>query len=411
VICRRLLLAYLAFLLLSHTVLSLSVPTYISFQGKLSNSSSGNPYYPASLRVNITNQTQLSQVEWGPYEFADATDSQGVFDIILGAADQLNLTPGWQYQLVVEVDLDSTTFTTADLTFGDLNPSGDSILVTGGGPATAAQLLMTDNTTTVQVHDHSGGGAGVTVLGPATGWLNVTNDLYVATGISLAGDYRTAWPSGGGVGSVAWIDVGSVLNLNDSVAYVANVTHLMVVSDANLSGDVSLLSGGFSGCGKLYTDTDGKVACGTDATGPGGSADVPYWVDASGHITSNVSINQGNVNVTGNLTLSDRLQSTGSTASGAYAIALGAVNTASGAYSVAVGNDVLATADRAFAFGKSFTNSETNSFAVGFDGTTVIINSTKVVIQDDKVFCFDSDCTVCMYYNNTHLVQESPCTK
>jgi len=407
---RRLSLASLIMLLLINCALSLPVPTYISFQGKLSNSTSGDAYYPASLRVNITNQSQLSQVEWGPYDFDDATDSQGVFDVVLGAANQLNLTPGWQYQLVVEVDLDETSFTAADLTFGDLDPSGDSILVTGGGPASAAELLMTDNTTTVQLHDHSGGGKGLTVLGPTSGWLNVSDKFHVATGISLAGDYRTAWPSGGGSGDASWIDAGTVLNLNASVATVANVTHLKVVSTSNLSGDVNILAAGFTSCGKLYTDTNGKVACGTDSGGPGGSADVPFWISANSQITSNASINGGNVNVTGNLTVSQRIRSTGSTASGAYAIALGAVNTASGAYSVAIGNNVLATADNAFALGGDFTNAEADSLAVGFGAATLKVNATDVVVQDDKVLCFDSACTVCMYYNGTHLVQESPCS-
>lgn len=361
-ICRKLLLASLALILFSHSVVSLSVPTYISFQGKLSNSSSGDPYYPASLRVNITNQTELDQVEWGPYVFADATDSQGVFDIILGAADQLNLTPGWQYQLVVEVDLDSSTFSTTDLSFGDLNPAGDSILVTGGGPATAAQLLMTDNSTTVQVHDHSGGGAGVTVLGPSSGWLNVSDDF--------------------GVGGDFTVD-GQNLYLRHT---------------------------DFTNCGKLYTVSN-QIACGVDATGGAGSADIPYWIDVNSVITSNASINQGNVNVTGNLSISDRLMGAGGIASGKDAIAWGSASTATGDYSIAMGYDVQATATGAFVFGDSISNSESYSIAFGIASTALIINETKVVIQDDKVLCFDTDCTVCQYYNNTHLVTESPCTK
>ncbi|MFH0863418.1 MAG: hypothetical protein V1875_10395 [Candidatus Altiarchaeota archaeon] len=147
---RGIILTYLTLLLLSQCVLSLKIPTYISFQGKLSNSSNGDAYYPASVRLTITNQSQLTQAEWGPYTYNDVTDSQGVFSIVLGRANQLNLTPGWQYQLKAEVDINSATFNTADLTFGDLNPSGDSIIITGGGPKDASEILTTDNVTTVQ---------------------------------------------------------------------------------------------------------------------------------------------------------------------------------------------------------------------------------------------------------------------
>jgi hypothetical protein len=256
---RAWILALVLFSLSAQPVLSLEIPTFISFQGKLANSTSGTPYNPASVRITLTNQSQPSQVVWGPHVYNDVTDSQGVFDIILGKADALSLTPGWQYNLIAEVDINSAAFGAADLTFGDDNPSGDIILVTGGGPATAAQLLMADNSTTVQ---------------------------QAIEGI-------------GGAGSAAWIDVGTVLNLNSSVASVLNVSS-MTAEEVNVSGSVNLPLPAFNNCGKLYTDTGGRVACGVDA---GSGADSVLWVVEAGGIMSNQSIMGGNVNVTGNITL------------------------------------------------------------------------------------------------------------
>lgn len=264
----------LTLVLLTHYALSLDVPTFISFQGKLSNFSSGEAYSTASLRINVTNESNTDQVVWGPYDFDDVTDSQGVFDIVLGKTNELNLTPGWQYQVVVEVDLDSATFSSADLTFGDLSPAGDSILITGGGPANAGQLLMEDNTTTVQSAIESASGS-----------------------------------------SVGWTDVGSVLDLNDSVATAVNITQLLLgpssadagVGGLNMSGNLFvygqnnyLMHGDFADCGKLYT-VSGKITCGTDSSGGGSSA---AWIDMGSYLTLNSSV-ASYLNVSGQVVVGD----------------------------------------------------------------------------------------------------------
>ncbi|MFH1055936.1 MAG: hypothetical protein V1744_07595, partial [Candidatus Altiarchaeota archaeon] len=373
----KLLLASLTLLLLTQTVLSLKVPTFVSFQGKLSNSTSGEAYNPASLMINITNQSQLEQVEWGSFFFNDTTDEQGVFDIILGKRDQLNLTPGWQYQLVVAVDLASTSYEGADLYFGDLDPAGDSILITGGGPATAAELIMTDNLTTVQDHDHSGGGKGVTILGPAAEWLNVSNNLYVTTGIKLGDDiYRTTWPegtaytaaAGGGLeltgtafhlmtgcddgqllknqsggwecdnddGGTAYaagmglvlasttfsINASIVMNksgtltgggwcMYDDVNEVINCDSAPIPYTAQVEGGLALDDLAFRvrtcSVGQVVKNQTGGWVCAADETGGGENSTL--WQKYAGlAITSNQSVEGGNVNVTGNMTVGGYLR-------------------------------------------------------------------------------------------------------
>ena len=126
-----------------------SVPTFISYQGKLTNSSNGDPITTASLKVNITSLNNLSDVVWN-FTFNNAVDQYGIFDLVLGRNATLNLIPGRDYQLVVMVDLGSATHATDDVVYGDLSPSGDNIVVNGGGPSDASELLTTDNITTVQ---------------------------------------------------------------------------------------------------------------------------------------------------------------------------------------------------------------------------------------------------------------------
>jgi len=374
---RHIILATAVLIILSQCALSLKVPTYISFQGKLSNSTSGQAYYPASIRVNITNQSQLTQVEWGPYTFNNVTDSQGVFSQVLGKDNQLNLTPGWQYQLVVEVDLNSETFTTTDLAFGDLNPSGDSILVTGGGPQNAQQLLMSDNVTSVDVHDHSGGGKGVSVLGPVSGFLNVSDKFYVPTGIQLGSSYITAWPSGGGVANAAWINVGSLLNVNSTIANTVNTTYLIVGSGLNVSAaDNYLLNGAFATCGKLYT-VGGKITCGTDAVG--NLATQPN-IDAA-NITSGIIVNQ--------------LLNTSYIVNQTFAAATYALKTD-------IGPPYWITNS-----GSTSSNISINSGNVNITGNFNTYQNTTV--RNNKVICIGDNCASCMYWNSTHLIQESPC--
>jgi|TARA_B100002003_G_scaffold238133_1_gene256026 hypothetical protein len=78
------------------------------------------------------------------------TDSQGVFDMILGRTYELNLTPGVRYNLVVAVDLNSANFSSADDIYGDKSPTADEIIVNAGHPGDASQLRMADNVTSVQ---------------------------------------------------------------------------------------------------------------------------------------------------------------------------------------------------------------------------------------------------------------------
>lgn len=136
-------------IILLNITLTSSVPTLISYQGKLNNATTGDPFTLASLRINITSLNNLSDVVWNN-TFENVTDQFGVFSLVLGRNITLNLTPGRDYQLVVEVDLDSASFTSANMIFGDLDPSGDNIRVNAGGPSDATELLLTDNTTTVQ---------------------------------------------------------------------------------------------------------------------------------------------------------------------------------------------------------------------------------------------------------------------
>ena len=52
----------------------------------------------------------------------------GKFDVLLGATQKLELWEDAAYNLVIDVDVDSTTFSTADVTFGDDTPAGDIIV-------------------------------------------------------------------------------------------------------------------------------------------------------------------------------------------------------------------------------------------------------------------------------------------
>jgi hypothetical protein len=102
---------------------------------------------------------------------------------------------------------------------------------------------------------------------------------------------------------------------------------------------------------------------------------------------------------------------------GSAALAGSKVNV-TGNYSLAAGSNIQAgsavanATSNVFAFGRDFTNPSSDSFAVGFGlNATLVVNSTKVVVPDDKVMCFGSSCQACMFWNGTSLVQESPCTR
>ncbi|MBN1763000.1 MAG: FG-GAP repeat protein [Methanomicrobia archaeon] len=100
-------------------------PTIVTLQGKLTDTA-GNPIQTGSLKVTI-NDT-LGNPVW--QSIFDDCLFDGVFNIPLGAVQELRLIPGNMYQMVIEIDVDSATFAAADVTFGDNVPAGDVIKFT-----------------------------------------------------------------------------------------------------------------------------------------------------------------------------------------------------------------------------------------------------------------------------------------
>ena len=100
-------------------------PTIVTLQGKLTDAA-GNPIQTGSVQVTI-NDTLENQV-W-QRTFNDSV-FDGVFNIPLGAVQELRLIPGNMYQMMIEIDVDSAAFVAADVTFGDTVPAGDVIKFT-----------------------------------------------------------------------------------------------------------------------------------------------------------------------------------------------------------------------------------------------------------------------------------------
>ncbi len=100
-------------------------PTIVTLQGRLTNTTTGDVITTASMRVTISNST--GQV-WN--DTFNNSLSSGVFNIPLGASKELNLIAGRVYSVKLEVDISSTTFVTADATFGDGSPASDVIKFT-----------------------------------------------------------------------------------------------------------------------------------------------------------------------------------------------------------------------------------------------------------------------------------------
>src|SRR5574341_124660 len=100
---------------------SSAVPTIITLQGKLTNSTTGNRVQNASVRETI--KDSLGRRVWND-TFIDALDD-GVFNTHLGAVYELRFKPDVRYQMVVEIDGDSTPFSSPDVTFGPDPASGD----------------------------------------------------------------------------------------------------------------------------------------------------------------------------------------------------------------------------------------------------------------------------------------------
>ncbi|MDP7506183.1 MAG: hypothetical protein QF362_01930, partial [Candidatus Woesearchaeota archaeon] len=199
---------FLSIIVLAGLVRATDVPTFISYQGKLANRSTGNPFTNVSFQINITTLDNLSDVKWGPYNFSNVTDSNGVFDLILGRNYQLNLTAGKDYQLVVAIDLDAANFSSAHLVFGDESPTGDEIIINAGGPSDATELVMKDNVTSVQVE--------FTKYAKLTG-ANFTGQVNMTANLSLAD--RLTFGFGEFIDNLVnnWVKVTGNLNVSENI--------------------------------------------------------------------------------------------------------------------------------------------------------------------------------------------------
>ena len=109
------------------TVARVAEPTIVTLRGTLTNAT-GYPIQNGSIRVTIKDSfgTQLWQDT-----FDNVIDS-GRYNIPLGTKTTLMLIKGQIYNAILEVDAGSTTFVSADVTYGDNNPAGDLIKFVAG---------------------------------------------------------------------------------------------------------------------------------------------------------------------------------------------------------------------------------------------------------------------------------------
>ena len=98
-------------------------PTIVNLQGGITDTN-GNPVSTASMRVTIKNVDGNVVYQ----ETLNDVIENGKFNVLLGATQKLELWEGVKYYLTMEVDVDSTTFSQADVTFGDDTPAGDIIV-------------------------------------------------------------------------------------------------------------------------------------------------------------------------------------------------------------------------------------------------------------------------------------------
>jgi len=215
------------------------IQTFISFQGKLANASTGDPMTPASLRINVTEYNNLSSVVWGPVIYNNATDFQGVFDIVLGRNSTLNLTPGKDYQIIVCVDQDAVTYAACDFVYGDGTASGGLIIANAGGIRDASQLFLIDNSTSVQeiinqiITNISNIQGGMSHFFVDTGDI-ATQNLTTAIILNVSDLYAKTLNVTGNVNVTGAINAYNISNfnariisLNESVATIAhNVTQI-----------------------------------------------------------------------------------------------------------------------------------------------------------------------------------------
>jgi len=108
---------------LKYAVKGLGIPTIVTLQGKLTDSTTGSTIQTGSMRVTIKDWTGMQVWQ----DTCDDVLDGGIFNIPLGAVHGLKLIPDSIYQMEIEIDADSALFSTADVTFGDGSPSGDVI--------------------------------------------------------------------------------------------------------------------------------------------------------------------------------------------------------------------------------------------------------------------------------------------
>ena len=104
------------------TVASVARSTIVTLRGTLTNAT-GYPIQSGSIRVTILDS-------FGIQVWQDAFDNiidNGRYNIPLGTKTTLILIKGQIYNAVLEVDVDSSTFVSADVIYGDNNPAGDII--------------------------------------------------------------------------------------------------------------------------------------------------------------------------------------------------------------------------------------------------------------------------------------------
>lgn len=123
---------FIVIIFLSYIVVSYKlVPTIVILRGKLTDNID-NAITTGSLNVTIrhdgggTLESTTNVTEWSN-TFDDVFDSKGVFSIELGASKAMYLNRQEKFRIIVEVDIGATTFSTADVTFGDGSPSTDFI--------------------------------------------------------------------------------------------------------------------------------------------------------------------------------------------------------------------------------------------------------------------------------------------
>src|SRR3989344_1230811 len=258
------------------------IQTFISFQGKLANASTGDPMTPASLRINVTEYNNLSAVVWGPVIYNNATDFQDIFDIVLGRNSTLNLTPGKDYQIIVCVEHDAVTYAACDFVYGDGTASGGLIIANAGGIRDASQLFLIDNSTSVQeiinqiITNISNIQGGMSHFFVDTGDI-ATQNLTTAIILNVSDLYAKTLNVTGNVNVTGAINAYNISNFNARIISL-NGTSLT----NNISGGITVDPTGTTSA-TLYVDS-GRNRVGIGNTEPDQALKVQGDVNVSGTI-------------------------------------------------------------------------------------------------------------------------------